>query len=122
MNIDKILLNEKEKKQLWFKAEMTNRQFASLANKLNNADIENLNLVNVQLYPNPVVSILTVDFGQPINLDVIELTDALGRIIQTFKNFNGNQIHIDLEKESNGVYFLNLNLDQNTKTLRIIKQ
>lgn len=41
MNIDKILLNEKEKKQLWFKAEMTNRQFASLANKLNNADIEN---------------------------------------------------------------------------------
>ena len=89
---------------------------------INNADIENLNLVNVQLYPNPVVSILTVDFGQPINLDVIELTDALGRIIQTFKNFNGNQIHIDLEKESNGVYFLNLNLDQNTKTLRIIKQ
>jgi hypothetical protein len=63
-----------------------------------------------------------VDFGQPINLDVIELTDALGRIIQTFKNFNGNQIHIDLEKESDGVYFLNLNLDQNTKTLRIIKQ
>jgi hypothetical protein len=89
---------------------------------INNADIENLNLVNVQLYPNPVVSILTVDFGQPINLDVIELTDALGRIIQTFKNFNGNQIHIDLEKESDGVYFLNLNLDQNTKTLRIIKQ
>lgn len=89
---------------------------------INNADIENLNLVNVQLYPNPVVSILTVDFGQPINLDVIELTDALGRIIQTFKNFNGNQIHIDLEKESSGVYFLNLNLDQNTKTLRIIKQ
>lgn len=89
---------------------------------ISNAGTEDLNLVNVQLYPNPVASILTVDFGQPINLDVIELTDALGRIIQTFKNFNGNQIQIDLAKESDGVYFLNLNYDQNSKTLRIIKQ
>lgn len=89
---------------------------------ISNAGTEDLNLVNVQLYPNPVASILTVDFGQPINLDVIELTDALGRIIQTFKNFNGNQIQIDLAKESDGVYFLNLNHDQNSKTLRIIKQ
>jgi hypothetical protein len=84
--------------------------------------LQDLNLVNTQLYPNPVSSILTVDFGQQINLDVIELTDALGRIIQTFKNFNGNQMQIDLAKESDGVYFLNLNLGQNTKTLRIIKQ
>jgi hypothetical protein len=89
---------------------------------INSAGIEDLNLINVQLYPNPVVSILTVDFGQTINLDAIQLTDALGRIIQTFKNFNGNQIQIDLAKESDGVYFLNLNLDKNSKTLRIIKQ
>jgi hypothetical protein len=89
---------------------------------INSVGLQDLNLVNTQLYPNPVSSILTVDFGQQINLDVIELTDALGRIIQTFKNFNGNQMQIDLAKESDGVYFLNLNLDQNTKTLRIIKQ
>lgn len=89
---------------------------------INSVGLQDLNLVNTQLYPNPVSSILTVDFGQQINLDVIELTDALGRIIQTFKNFNGNQMQIDLAKESDGVYFLNLNLGQNTKTLRIIKQ
>jgi hypothetical protein len=89
---------------------------------INSAGIEDLNLINAQIYPNPVASTLTVDFGQAINLDVIELTDALGRIIQTFQKFNGNQIQIDLAKESSGVYFLNLNLNQNSKTLRIIKQ
>ena len=89
---------------------------------INSAGIEDLNLINVQIYPNPVASTLTVDFGQAINLDVIELTDALGRIVQTFKNFNGNQIQIDLAKESSGVYFLNLNIDQNSKTLKVIKQ
>jgi hypothetical protein len=74
------------------------------------------------LYPNPVSSTLTVDFGQTVDLDNIELTDALGRMIQKFKNFKGNQIQIDLAKESDGVYFLNLNHAENSKTLRVIKQ
>jgi hypothetical protein len=89
---------------------------------INSAGLENLDLVNIKLYPNPVSSTLTVDFGQTVDLDNIELTDALGRMIQKFKNFKGNQIQIDLAKESDGVYFLNLNHAENSKTLRVIKQ
>jgi hypothetical protein len=89
---------------------------------INSAGLENLDLLNIKLYPNPVSSTLTVDFGQTVDLDNIELTDALGRMIQKFKNFKGNQIQIDLAKESDGVYFLNLNHAENSKTLRVIKQ
>lgn len=89
---------------------------------INSAGIEDLNLINTQLYPNPTSTALTVDFGQIVNLDVIELTDAMGRVIQTFKNFQGIQIEINVARESDGVYFLNLNRGAVTKTMRIIKQ
>ncbi len=89
---------------------------------INSAGLNDLDLLNVQLYPNPVTSTLTVDFGQQISLEAIELTDALGRVVQVFKNFKGNQMQIDLSKESDGVYFLNFNQAQDSKTLRIIKQ
>lgn len=65
IDIEAILLKEKEDKQLWFKAEMTNRQFASLAHKLNNADIEN-EILNLDFFKNKLKS------TKNLNLEEIE--------------------------------------------------
>ena len=46
-----ILVNEQENKELWFRAEMTHRQFASLLNKLVNAAIED-EVINLDFFVN----------------------------------------------------------------------
>lgn len=89
---------------------------------VNSVGIEDLDAANIKLYPNPVSNILTVDFGQVMQLDRVFVTDALGRIIQELKQVNDQNIQINLGGESAGVYFLNLDADQSSKVFRIIKQ
>lgn len=60
LSIDKI-----RNEELWFKAEMTHRQFASLAQKLNNCDIEN-EIINLNFYKNKIVK------SKKLNIDEVE--------------------------------------------------
>ena len=41
MGLSELSIDRKNNEELWYKAEMTHRQFASLSQKLNNCDIEN---------------------------------------------------------------------------------
>lgn len=50
-DFDKHLGDSIEDKDIWFRAEMTHRQFASLAHKLLNADIEN-EIINLDFFVN----------------------------------------------------------------------
>ena len=88
---------------------------------VSNAGLNDLNEVSIVIYPNPVQGKMNVDFGQTIALDGITITDALGRLIQTFPAFQGNTIELNLTEESAGVYFLNMNRSNQIKTTRIIK-
>lgn len=47
----KLLVDTQENQELWFRAEMTHRQFASLSHKLVNADIEN-EIINLDFFVN----------------------------------------------------------------------
>jgi hypothetical protein len=50
-NFGQILADAQENQELWFKAEMTHRQFASLSHKLASADIEN-EIINLDFFVN----------------------------------------------------------------------
>lgn len=49
--LGKNLTEQEENQELWYKAEMTNRQFASLSHKLFSADIEN-EIINLNFFVN----------------------------------------------------------------------
>lgn len=89
---------------------------------INTVGVVDLNLIDIQIFPNPVTDILTVDFGKEIQLDQVFITDAWGRIIYEYTTLNTQVLNIDLSKESTGIYFLNIQANQEAKVLKIIKQ
>lgn len=84
--------------------------------------LNQLSQLNIQVYPNPISSILTVDFGKEIQLDNVFITDAWGRIIYNHMSLSTQVMNIDLSIESTGIYFLNIQANQESKVLKIIKQ
>lgn len=93
--------------------------FYPLLIKLNNEDnvtsTEELKLVNeIDLYPNPVADIVTVDYS---NLDIevsnIRIQDINGLIIEEIGYVNKTKLKIDVSKYRQGVYFLHIETASN---------
>lgn len=72
----------------------------------------------VSVYPNPVKDYLYIDSPYPIQH--IELSDCLGRPIQTFSNVRQQQL--SLVNNPPGIYILRLKSGNRLKTLKIIKE
>lgn len=89
---------------------------------INSVGLEDLETADIKLFPNPVSNVLTVEFGQTLQLDRVFVTDALGRIVQELNSVNANQLQINLGNESAGVYFLNLQANESGKVFRVVKQ
>jgi hypothetical protein len=64
-DIGQLLAEAKENEDLWFRAEMTHRQFASLSYKLLNADIEN-EIINLDFF------LFRLKKAKNLNLDEVE--------------------------------------------------
>jgi hypothetical protein len=60
-----LLVDAQENQELWFRAEMTHRQFASLSHKLVSADIEN-EIINLDFFVN------RIEKAKNLNLDEVE--------------------------------------------------
>lgn len=86
----------------------------------------NENLLNVQLYPNPVANIATLKFEltKPENVR-ISLYNLLGSKVKTFtKNSfpSGKfQLSYNFNDVPSGIYYLNIEVGTNLKTIKIIK-
>lgn len=65
MRHSELSIDKKMNEELWYKAEMTHRQFASLSQKLNNCDIEN-EIINLNFFKNKIVK------SKKLNLDEVE--------------------------------------------------
>lgn len=58
-----ILVDAQENQELWFRAEMTHRQFASLSHKLVSADIEN-EIINLDFFVNRLEKAKNLNHGE----------------------------------------------------------
>jgi hypothetical protein len=78
---------------------------------------------DVMLYPNPSRDFLTVNVPQGIErLGKIEVYNSLGQKVVTQQISSEADLSVNVSSLSDGVYFLNLNLGEATKTLRFIKE
>lgn len=86
---------------------------------LSNEDFE---LKNIAIYPNPSTGIYNISTGNKA-IDKIEVFDVTGKTIKIINNFSNinTENKLDLNKISNGIYFLKIT-SENQKTIkRIIK-
>ncbi len=85
-------------------------------------DVENQTLSGFTIYPNPVMEKLYFVFPENGNNQInVTLYNVLGSLVleetvQASKNF------LDLSRLRNGVYILNINTENKTQTLKIVKK
>ena len=83
--------------------------------------IEENNLPNLSLYPNPTTGSITIDLEETKSNLNLSLTNALGQVVLTKNYRSTNHINIDLDTPK-GVYFLRLEVDGEVITKKIIKE
>ena len=81
---------------------------------------EEFSNTEVNVFPNPVTSILKIDNFTEKALK-ITINDISGKIINTLVS-QKERIEINLEKESSGVYFVNIVSKTKSSTFKIIKE
>ena len=83
----------------------------SVGTGLNNYQLENLNI-----YPNPTIGKLNIISANKIN--TLSITNIIGKEILFYKDFSANII--DLSSHENGVYFINISTDKGKHIEKII--
>ena len=76
-------------------------------------------LPNFRFYPNPIQHVLSVDNSS--NIDKIEIISISGKSILE-KKINNTHSEIDLFNVASGIYFLKVNSEGQTKTIKIVKK
>ncbi len=75
----------------------------------------------INVYPNPVTQILTVQINRDNLFDIsIELYDIVGKKIIVKNNINTNIIKLDLNQITNGTYILKI-FEKNKNTIAVYK-
>ncbi|MCC6701720.1 MAG: proprotein convertase P-domain-containing protein [Fluviicola sp.] len=87
----------------------------------NSVGIEDYSDVAIQLYPNPTTGLITVSFGIDIPVQEMNVTDVTGRLVRAEQAFTASSINIDLTKEAQGIYFMNIQIGGKIQTMKITK-
>lgn len=80
--------------------------------------IENNNLAEISLYPNPVVDVLNITLPSSVELQSATMHDLLGKQTQVSIGENNT---INMSQMAAGVYILKLETNQGTMTQKVIK-
>lgn len=77
--------------------------------------IDDVNAMNVNLYPNPTTGNLYIDVE---GLEKVEVIDMVGRVVMTQENGNT----VNLSNLANGVYSVRISANGNTAVKRVVKK
>ncbi len=74
-----------------------------------------------QLYPNPTNGTIQISNATDFVNSTIKITSIDGALVYENQNLTGNNLAVDLSKEANGIYFIQL-IDKNTiSNFKIVK-
>jgi hypothetical protein len=75
---------------------------------------------DVKIYPNPVTTELTIDFGELL-ISRIDIVDILGRIVMSDISAE-NRKPVDVSALQSGIYFVRIVCDKGVVTEKFIKE
>ena len=82
-------------------------------------NVELLSNQSISIYPNPATDKLTLEIPSAISLHQIEITDALGRVVQSIKwKVQSHITTISVSDFPSGVYFIKVQLQDGSATIR----
>lgn len=84
--------------------------------------IDDINIEEVTIYPNPTAHDFTIDFGKVVEVPLLKIMDARGRLVHQRSNLNQNKVNIPLDKEANGMYIVEIVTNSSTHQIKVLKQ
>ena len=76
---------------------------------------------NLNVYPNPTTGEFSIDLMDNLNSVIVTITDIEGRFIQQTEYKNSQVLNLNLNQPS-GIYFINIQSDEQTTVIRLIKE
>jgi hypothetical protein len=83
---------------------------------------DNTKTIDVNVYPNPARTNITVTLGKDKHIDEISVYNALGIQVKEIHIHNTSKATVDLSNLSKGVYFLKIKSENKIFTKKIIKE
>ena len=111
----------------YLKTWLTNRLAWMDANMFGTCDdlgiSEENSLNTASLYPNPTDGRFTIAYNGVLKPQKVIITNTIGQVISSVLHSSNGPIEINLEGQSNGVYFIQLfTTELNYQTLKLVKQ
>jgi hypothetical protein len=78
------------------------------------------NTASVQVYPNPTSGVFFVQAGNSNDMVKVKLMEPDGKLLQE-KIYHGGKIQMDLGNLPSGIYFMEVNLNGTTSTLKVVR-
>lgn len=82
---------------------------------------ENTLLNSISLYPNPVTSVLNIAMPNSELPEAYTIYNNLGQVVHTTKVNNAASLSINTSSYSNGIYFIKIEKNGQSKTMKFIK-
>jgi len=76
-------------------------------------------LFNIQ--PNPVVNQLNLTFSNNASCQHIQVFNIMGRILKEYTYQGSETLHIDFSRYQKGIYFIRVESEESTQTLKVLK-
>lgn len=78
---------------------------------------------DLSLYPNPTKNgKFNIKLNAKSEQQQIDILDQQGRVVITYDNLVDNEVHINLEQQQKGIYFVKLSINDEVKTYKLINQ
>jgi hypothetical protein len=84
-------------------------------------DINEIELMNVKIFPNPATDNVTIDLSNLTNKTTVTIYDVLGTM-QQHVVLNQQQTSIDISNFARGVYFIEVTADKKVRRQMFVKQ
>lgn len=85
--------------------------------------VQDVNFVNIKVYPNPTSDKVYIENPNTIRIDKIKVFNMLGKVVQEKNNINQNQTNMDLSELATGTYIVQiLTQDAQKFVKRVIKK
>jgi hypothetical protein len=78
--------------------------------------------LGVSFYPNPMENILTIDTKETVQEVRFSIVTVSGQVVFSKNYTSGNQFKLDVSNLSAGMYILNVQTEENSASMQIIKQ
>lgn len=75
---------------------------------------------NFSVFPNPTNGKINIKNINNIALNIVTLSEINGRVIKSFK-INDTDTELDISELNSGIYFLNLNTNEGSESIKIIR-